>query len=275
MSRLTPVDEAQTDTFRIDPWDEHNQRTASNVRPSDWVNPQPKGRYNLVVLGAGTAGLVSAIGAAGLGAEVALVEKHLLGGDCLNVGCVPSKALIRAGRAAADVRGAGKLGVRVEGDVEVDFPAVMERMRRLRARISAADSAHRFKEAGVDVFIGSGELVDTNRLRVGGETLEFAKAVVAPGGRAAAPPIEGLEETGYLTNETVFSLTELPRRLLVIGAGPIGVELSQAFARFGASVHLLEAANQILIREDRDAADQVAKALRRDGVEIVSACKIG
>ena len=275
MSRLTPVDEAQTDTFRIDPWDEHNQRTASNVRPSDWVNPQPKGRYNLVVLGAGTAGLVSAIGAAGLGAKVALVEKHLLGGDCLNVGCVPSKALIRAGRAAAGVRGAGELGVRVEGDVEVDFPAVMERMRRLRARISAADSAHRFKEAGVDVFIGSGELVDTNRLRVGGETLEFAKAVVATGGRAAAPPIEGLEETGYLTNETVFSLTELPRRLLVIGAGPIGVELSQAFARFGASVHLLEAANQILIREDRDAADRVAKALRRDGVEIVSACKIG
>ena len=275
MSKLTPVEEARTDTFRIDPWDEHNQRTASNVHPSDWVNPQPKGRYNLVVLGAGTAGLVSAIGAAGLGAKVALVEKHLLGGDCLNVGCVPSKALIRAGRAAAGVRRAGELGVQVPGDVEVDFPAVMERMRRLRARISAADSALRFKEAGVDVFIGSGELVGTNRLRVGGETLEFAKAVVATGGRAAAPPIEGLEETGYLTNETVFSLTELPRRLIVIGAGPIGVELSQAFARFGASVHLLEAANQILIREDRDAADRVARALRRDGVEIVSGCKIG
>ena len=275
MSSSTLVDDVQTDTFRIDPWDEHNQRTAANVHPSDWVNPHPKGRYNLVVLGAGTAGLVSAIGAAGLGAKVALVEKHLLGGDCLNVGCVPSKALIRAGRAAASVRRAGELGVRVEGGVEVDFPAVMERMRRLRARISAADSAHRFKEAGVDVFIGSGEFVGTNRLRVGGETLEFAKAVVATGGRAAAPPIEGLEETGYLTNETVFSLTELPRRLLVIGAGPIGVELSQAFARFGASVHLLEAANQILIREDRDAADRVAEVLRRDGVEIVSGCKIG
>jgi pyruvate/2-oxoglutarate dehydrogenase complex dihydrolipoamide dehydrogenase (E3) component len=263
-----------TDTFRIEPWDEHNQRAISYVHPSDWVNPRPKGRYNLVVLGAGTAGLVSAIGAAGLGAKVALVEKHLMGGDCLNVGCVPSKALIRAGRAAASVRRAGELGVRVEGDIEVDFPAVMGRMRRLRADISANDSAHRFTAAGVDVFIGSGEFVDKSHLRVGEETLAFAKAVVATGGRAAAPPIEGLEETGYLTNETVFALTELPRRLLVIGAGPIGVELSQAFARFGAQVHLLEAANQILIREDQDAAARVAKALRRDGVEIIPACKI-
>jgi len=147
-------------------------------------------------------------------------------------------------------------------------------MRRLRAEISTNDSAHRFKKAGVDVFIGWGELVDGSRLRVDGKTLEFAKAVVATGGRTAAPPIEGLEETGYLTNETVFSLTELPRRLLVIGAGPIGVELSQAFARFGASVHLLEAANQILIREDRDAAERVENALRRDGVQIVSGCDI-
>lgn len=262
------------DPFRIDPWDEYNQRTVSYVHPSDWVNPEPGGRYNLVVLGAGTAGLVSAIGAAGVGARVALVEKHLMGGDCLNVGCVPSKALISASRVAHQLRRADEFGVQVRGEVEVDFPAVMERMRRLRAGISKNDSARRFQDAGVDVFIGTGEFTGRDRLRVGGKTLEFSKAVVATGARASAPPIEGLEEAGYLTNETVFSLTELPRRLLVIGAGPIGCELSQAFARFGAEVHLLEAAGQILVREDRDAAARVEKALLRDGVRIVSSCNI-
>jgi pyruvate/2-oxoglutarate dehydrogenase complex dihydrolipoamide dehydrogenase (E3) component len=258
----------------LDPWDEHNRRTATNVHPADWVNPEPRGRYNLVVLGAGTAGLVSAIGAAGLGAKVALVEKHLMGGDCLNVGCVPSKALISASRISHQVRRADEFGIRVRGEVEVDFPAVMERMRWLRANISKNDSARRFRDAGVDVFIGAGEFTGSDRLRVAGKTLEFSKAVVATGARASAPPIPGLEEAGYLTNETVFSLTKLPRRLIVIGAGPIGCELSQAFARFGAEVHLLEAAGQILIREDRDAAERVEKALRRDGVRIVSSCKI-
>jgi pyruvate/2-oxoglutarate dehydrogenase complex dihydrolipoamide dehydrogenase (E3) component len=258
----------------IEPFDEHNRRTVQNVHPDDWVNPEPRGRYNLVVLGAGTAGLVSAIGAAGLGAKGALVEKHLMEGDCLNVGCVPSKALISASRVAHQVRRAAEFGVRVRGRVDVDFSAVMERMRRLRADLSENDSARRFQSAGVDVFIGTGEFTGPDRLRVDGKTLEFSKAVIATGGRAAAPPITGLEETGYLTNETVFSLTALPRRLAVIGAGPIGVELSQAFARFGAEVHLLEAAGQILIREDPDAAARVEKALRRDGVRIVSSCKI-
>ncbi len=265
---------ANRDSFRIDPWDEHNQETVSNVHPNDWVNPEPRGRYNLVALGAGTAGLVSAIGAAGLGARVALVEKGLMGGDCLNVGCVPSKALISASRVAHQLRRAREFGVEVRGEVAVDFPAVMERMRRLRAEISKNDSARRYQSAGVDVFIGEGKFTGPDRLRVGGKTLEFSKAVITTGARATAPPIEGLEESKYLTNETVFSLTELPQRLLVIGAGPIGCELSQAFARFGAEVHLLEAASQILIREDPDAAARVEAALRRDGVQIVSSCNI-
>ena len=260
--------------FRIDPWDEFNQTTVANVHPPDWVNPEPSGRYNLVVLGGGTAGLVSAIGAAGLGAKVALIEKHLMGGDCLNVGCVPSKALIRAARVAADVRRGEEYGVRVRGEVEVDFPAVMERMRQIRARISKNDSAHRYRDAGVDVFIGEGKFIGPDRIEVGGNTLRFKRAVIATGGRAAAPPIEGIEEAGYLTNETVFSLTELPKRLLVIGAGPIGCELSQVFARFGTEVHLLESAGQILTREDPDAAERVEKALRRDGVHIISKGKI-
>jgi pyruvate/2-oxoglutarate dehydrogenase complex dihydrolipoamide dehydrogenase (E3) component len=260
--------------FRLAPWDEHNKITTDNVHPSNWVNPTPDGRYNLVVIGAGTAGLVSAIGAAGLGAKVALIERHLMGGDCLNVGCVPSKALIRAAKVAADARRGAEFGVRINGSIDVDFGAVMERMRKLRADISHNDSARRFTDAGVDVFIGSGEFTGSDSVRVGDETLRFSKAVIATGARAVALPIEGLEDAGYLTNETVFSLTEMPRRLIVIGAGPIGVELSQAFARFGSEVSLLEAAGQILVREDRDAAKRVEASLTRDGVRIVSGCSI-
>ncbi len=266
--------ETKKELFTIEPWDEHNQKTVANVHPNDWVNPEPAARYNLVVLGAGTAGLVSAIGAAGLGARVALIEKDLMGGDCLNVGCVPSKALIRAARAAADVRAAADYGVNVPDGVAVDFPKVMERMRRLRAEISDNDSAHRFTSEGVDVFIGKGTFTGPHTVDVDGKTLRFSKAVIATGARAAVPPIPGLEEAGYLTNETVFSLTELPRRLIVIGAGPIGCELAQAFARFGSHVHLLEAVDQILIREDKDAAERVHKALVRDGVEIITGCTI-
>ena len=262
------------DLFTIEPWDEHNQRTVANVHPNDWVNPEPAERYNLVVLGAGTAGLISAIGAAGLGAKVALIEKALMGGDCLNVGCVPSKALIRSSRSAAEIRAAHTYGVNVPDGVAVDFPKVMARMRRLRTRISNNDSAHRFQSAGVDVFIGTGTFTGPDQIEVGGKTLRFSKAVIATGARAAAPPIPGLMEAGYLTNETVFSLTELPRRLAVIGAGPIGCELSQAFVRFGSDVHLLEAVGRILTHEDRDAAARVEKALVSDGVQIITGCQV-
>src|SRR3990167_4512082 len=132
-------------TVVIEPFDEHNCAVVSNGHPPDWVNPAPAGRYNLVVIGAGTAGLVTAAGAAGLGAKVALVEKHLMGGDCLNVGCVPAKALIRSSRVAADILAASNFGVKVAGSAEIDFGAVMERMRKLRAHISHHDSAQRFK----------------------------------------------------------------------------------------------------------------------------------
>lgn len=250
------------------PADEHNRRLVEHVHPPDWQNPTPSGRYNLVVIGAGTAGLVSAAGAAGLGAKVALVERHLLGGDCLNSGCVPSKALIRASRAAAEVARAGRFGVRVPAGVEVDFAAVMERMRKLRADISPNDSARRFRELGVDVFLGSARFTGPHSIGVGDQVLEFKKAVIATGARAGGPTIPGLAEAGFLTNETVFSLTELPRRLAVIGSGPIGCELAQAFARFGAAVDLLEISPRIMAREDEDASRIVAAALRDDGVRI-------
>ena len=251
------------------PWDEHNRRLQAQVHPSDWVNPTPSGRYNLVVIGGGTAGLVTAAGAAGLGAKVALVERHLLGGDCLNVGCVPSKALLRSARAAAAVREAGAFGVRVEGDVTIDFPAVMTRLRRLRADLSPHDSAARFRELGVDVYLGDARFTGADTVEVGGRTLHFARAAIATGARAAAPDIPGLASVPYLTNETVFSLTDLPRRLAVIGAGPIGCELAQGFARFGAEVVLIESAAGILPREDREAAAVLRTALERDGVRIL------
>ncbi len=263
-----------TEFPQLEPFDEHNQRLKQSVHPDDWANPAPPARgYQMVVIGAGTAGLVAAAGAAGLGARVALIERELMGGDCLNVGCVPSKAIIRAGRAAADVRHAGEFGVRVTGDVQVDFAAAMERMRRRRADISPNDSAERFRSLGVDVYFGQARFENAQTVVVetaGGTVtrLPFRRAVIATGARAAAPPIPGLASVPYLTNETVFSLTERPDRLAVIGGGPIGVELAQAFARLGVDVTVFEMAPQILIREDPDAAAIVARQLAQDGVNV-------
>ncbi len=251
------------------PWDKHNQQLASHAHPADWKNPKPASRYNLVVIGAGTAGLVCAAGAAGLGAKVALVERHLMGGDCLNVGCVPSKAVISAARAAAAVRDAGAFGVHVPDGVKIDFGQAMERMRRLRASIAPHDSVKRFSDLGIDVFIGEGRFIDARTVEVSGKRLSFKKAVIATGARAMAPPIEGLEAVSYLTNETVFSLTELPKRLAVIGAGPIGCEMAQSFSRFGSEVFLVETLHGILPREDRDASDIVLESMRKDGVKLL------
>ncbi|MCC6215717.1 MAG: mercuric reductase [Polyangiaceae bacterium] len=240
---------------------------------TDWKNPTPSGRYNLVVVGAGTAGLVSAIGAAGLGAKVALVERGLMGGDCLNYGCVPSKALIRSARAVFDATHAGPFGLR-GGGATVDFSAIMERMRRLRAGIAHHDSAQRFREAGVEVFLGQGTFVGRSELQVGDARLRFAKAVIATGARAASPLIPGLAEVGFLTNETVFSLTELPRRLVVIGAGPIGCELAQAFRRFGSEVSIAARDPRLLPREDADAASVLAAQFEAEGIRLALGAKL-
>ncbi|MBK5275973.1 MAG: mercuric reductase [Desulfuromonadales bacterium] len=246
-----------------------NRELTANVHPDGWTNPAPAGRYNLVVVGAGTAGLICAAGAAGLGAKVALIERHLMGGDCLNVGCVPSKGIIRASRAVFEARNAGTFGVQGCQDLGFDFSKAMERMRRLRTGISHHDSARRFRdELGVDVFFGQARFSGRDRIEVAGSTLFFKKAALCSGARAAAPPIPGLAECGYLTNETVFSLTEMPRRMAVIGAGPIGCELAQTFARFGCRVTLIQRAAQILGREDRDAAACLQAALVREGIAL-------
>ncbi|WP_372680957.1 FAD-containing oxidoreductase, partial [Desulfosarcina sp.] len=254
----------------VAPLDEHNTRFLDLLHPKSWVDPQPKPSYNLVVIGAGAGGLVSAAGAAGVGARVALIEAHLLGGDCLTVGCVPSKALLRCAKAVAAVRHASQYGVKIKGDVSVDFGFVMERLRRLRASIAPVDSAERYaNQLGVDLYIGKGAFTGKNTIEVNGKSLKFAKAVVATGGTAAIPNIPGLKDAPFLTNATVFNLTVLPRRLAVIGAGPIGIELAQAFQRLGSQVSVFSRSGAILPKEDPEAAAMVENALRRDGVTFV------
>ena len=268
MPERGPDPEITSSQFPVEPLDVYNRALLANVHPSGWVNPRPAARYHLVVVGGGTAGLVSAAGAAGLGARVALVERHLMGGDCLNVGCVPSKGILRAARAWEEARqAAGRFGGPAAAGAP-SFGAAMERMRRLRAGISPHDSAERFRGLGIDVFLGDARFTAADTVEVDGQVLRFRRAVIAAGARAAVPPLPGLAEVGFRTNETIFNLTELPRRLAVLGCGPIGCELAQAFARFGSDVTLLGRQAQLLPREDTDAAAIVATALARDGVRL-------
>jgi pyruvate/2-oxoglutarate dehydrogenase complex dihydrolipoamide dehydrogenase (E3) component len=249
------------------PDDAFNRELAARTHPPGWVNPAPADRYHLVVIGGGTAGLVTAAGAAGLGARVALVERHLLGGDCLNTGCVPSKALLAAAKAAAHARRAGEFGVRT-GPVTVDFPAVMARVRQVRAALSHHDSAARFRDLGVDVFLGAAAFRRAGEIAVGDATLRYRRAVIATGARAALPNVPGLRGAAPLTNETVFNLTELPRRLAVLGGGPIGCELAQAFRRLGAEVTLLTRGERLLPREEPAASAVLAETFAAEGVRL-------
>jgi pyruvate/2-oxoglutarate dehydrogenase complex dihydrolipoamide dehydrogenase (E3) component len=237
------------------------------VRPPAWRNPTAAAAYDLVVIGGGTAGLVSAMGAAGLGARVALVERHLLGGDCLNTGCVPSKAIIRSARAVGELRRAAALGINA-GELSVDFPSVMARMRQRRGSIAEHDAATRLRGAGVDVFFGTARFAGACTVLVDDQRLRFGRAVIATGGRPAVPQVRGLDAVSILTSETVFELTALPRRLLVIGGGPIGCELAQAFARFGAAVTVFQRNTRLLPRDDGDAAAIVCRHLQADGVRL-------
>ena len=250
------------------PLDANEREHLALVRPSPWRNPQPAGRYALVVVGAGPAGLVAAKAAAALGAKVALVERKLLGGDCLNVGCVPSKTLIRTSRLVAEMRDAARYGVQAPAHTPIDFPFAMQRLRAVRARLSRTDSAQTLTAAGVDLFFGTARFTGSDTLEVDGIKLRFAKAMIATGARPDTPSIPGLNEAGFLTNENVFDLTELPRRLLVIGGGPLGCELAQAFARLGAQTTIAQTLPLFLPKEERDAAQILSDALARDGIAV-------
>jgi pyruvate/2-oxoglutarate dehydrogenase complex dihydrolipoamide dehydrogenase (E3) component len=257
------------------PDDPHDRITIGNCHPPGHVNPTPTGRYNLVAIGAGAAGLVSSGGAGSLGAKSALIERALTGGDCLNTGCVPSKAVLRAARAVYDLRLAKQFGVHLGAEPEVRFGEAMERMRRLRARISIVDSVARFSgQYNVDVYLGDARFTGPDAIEVDGRRLRFDRAIIATGGRAAELPIPGLKEAGCHTNETIFTLTELPRRMAVIGGGPIGCELAQAFLRFGSRVTILNDVAQILPREDPDAAALIHHQLEREGMTILNQARI-
>lgn len=258
----------------ITPDDVYNRELIRNLHPPDWVNPNPTGRYNLVVIGAGTAGLVSAAGGGALGAKVALIERHLMGGDCTNYGCVPSKALIRSARAAHAIQEASEFGISTQTGNQVKFHGVMERMRRLRAQISANDSVERFSKLGAEVYLGDARFTGKSEIEVEGRKLTFAKAIVATGARAAAFTLPGFEETGYLTNETIFSLETLPKTLLVIGTGPIGCELAQTFRRFGSEVIMVGRGNHLLPNDDADAGDIVRRRFEREGIRILFNTKV-
>ncbi len=259
-------------SLNVWPLDEHNIRTLDAVHPLVWEDPEePPAEYDLIAIGAGAGGLVSAKQSGRRGARSAMISEHLAGGDCLNVGCVPSKALLRCARAIKEVRRAAEFGVVLQGPPPtVDFGAIMARMRRLRSSIAPADAHTATVSAGADVYQGRGRFTGRNTVEVNGKTLRFKKAVVATGGRAALPAgVPGLEDAPYVTNATLFNLTTLPPRLVVLGCGYVALEMAQAFAAFGSQVTCVQRGHRLLPRSDADAASAVHAALSEDGVSFL------
>ncbi len=224
-------------------------------------------RYDLVILGGGTAGLVSGFIAAGMGARVALIERDRTGGDCLWTGCVPSKSLIAAGHAAHRMRHADAVGLEPVEPV-IDLARVMDRVHAAIATIEPHDSPGRLREAGVEVIAGEGRFLDARTITVAGRQLHFTSAIVATGSAPSPPPVDGLTGDDILTTETVWSLRTLPQRLVVLGGGPIGCELSQAFARLGATVTVVEVADRLLAKEEPAAGELIADRLTAEGIDL-------
>jgi pyruvate/2-oxoglutarate dehydrogenase complex dihydrolipoamide dehydrogenase (E3) component len=228
-----------------------------------------EGVYNAVVVGAGTAGLVTAAGTAGLGGRVALIERNLMGGDCLNFGCVPSKALISSARLIQQIRESEKWGLD-QLEPQFVFEKVFERMRARRAKIAPHDSRERFESLGVDVFHGQARFVSPHEVEVNGQRLRAKNFVIATGSRAVVPKIKGIENIPYFTNETIFDeLKRKPENMIVLGGGPIGCELAQTFQRLGVDVTIFQRGDQLLPREDLDVAEFVERRLINEGVRVI------
>ena len=235
------------------PGAEHDQRWRTLTFPADYRNPVPKSRYHLIVIGAGPAGLICAIGAAGLGAKVALIERQAMGGDCLNVGCVPSKSLLEFTR---------------RHPRSPSFDAAFAWMREVRAGIAEHDSVERYTSRGVDVFLGAAQFIDASTVAVNDQSLTGRRIVVATGARARIPNIPGLRDADPLTNETIFALQSAPESLAIVGAGPIGCELADALSKLGIKIYLLDTADRVLQNEEPDASQVVMDALTHSGVEL-------
>ena len=231
-----------------------------------WPRPARFDR-NLVVIGAGSGGLVSAYIAAAVRARVTLIEKHQMGGDCLNTGCVPSKALLRSAKLLHQIREAPKYGLR-SAQVEFEFSEVMERVQQVIKKIEPHDSVERYSRLGVECIHGEAKITSPYTVEVAGRTLSTRNIIIATGARPLVPPIPGLDEVGYLTSDTLWGLRELPPRLLVLGGGPIGCELAQAFARFGSQVIQVEMQDRIMAREDPEISAMIMQRFRAEGIDL-------
>ncbi len=252
--------------------DAFNSELVSQIHPTDYVNPTPSDDYDMVVIGAGAAGLISSIMGHWLGKRVALIERHSMGGDCLNTGCVPSKAVIACAKQFHHTKNdLAKFGITINGDVSIDFGFVMQRMREIRAKISHHDSVSRYgREFCEHVYVGNavfGPREDKTIIVTGDDgsvrTLKYKKAMIATGASASVPDI--LKTVPHLTNGNFFNLQALPPRMVVIGCGPIGMELAQSMRRFGSEVICLEYGAKLLPREDQQAVEILRQQLEKDG----------
>jgi pyruvate/2-oxoglutarate dehydrogenase complex dihydrolipoamide dehydrogenase (E3) component len=249
--------------------DEFTEKLTQNVFPSNWKNPKPSEIYDLVVIGGGPGGLTAASIARDLHAKVAIVEKNHLGGECLSAGCIPSKALIRCSRLAAEIHEASKYGIEVPPGWKVDFGAVMRHVHQLQATLSPHDAASHFQKLGIDIFLGAGHFISPSQLEVGGQVINFKKAIVVTGTQPIPLSVSGIEPSDYLTNQNIFTLSSLPRRLVTIGGGPINCELSQAFCRLGSQVTLITRGDTLLSKDESMATERLQKVIEMEGVRIV------
>ncbi|HEX4481060.1 MAG TPA: mercuric reductase [Rudaea sp.] len=259
---MTTPQNASTETYSDD------ATVLRYVRPPQWAPPQHDGDYDFVVIGAGPAGIAAAEHAIELGVSVALVERHWLGGDSLNTGSVPSKSLIYTAGLCADLRKTAAFYHDIHRDAVADFPAIVSRLQNVRARIAEYHSVHRLSRAGVDVYFGNARFIDRRTIAVDEKTIAFKKALIATGARPRSSNIVGLDDVGYRTSSNIFDLPAVPKRLAIIGGGPLGCELAQGFCRLGANVTIIQNDPKFLPREERDAAELLSRSMARDGVQI-------